>query len=1342
METNTTIPPDETLTKIISLVKSGQLEEAEDQIENLYAANLDSPSIHLLRADLLMKLGRPEEAHHALEVAYKFTPDNLEVLKRVAASRDAYGSQAAAVYEELAKKLESENAPASEVIAALNRGMVVAMRDGEKAEAQRMAEKLRAHGESTALPGSTNQNARTFGLTNIPGGIKALARMAGMADARNPDLFLTQYAERLVRLHDKGNYADSLEVYRSLHEYFKIVVELQSLTSNPANASGIRLETQGKSSQNGSERILFLLGWQVKKQQNRFTLEWDNRQVLAYRKQVSNALGINADELKSTLESGQVFKFNIPTDQVPILLGENYWTSNLINGSKSPGGFAEALLDTLQAAYLYVAFGNFNPETLLHVTEAFNPKALVKEHWRTFYLYGGALSIEKGRIEIPGGEPASGAWDRLVGTSHLKLNPFLNSLVSKDFGRLMAFYYILAGLPPANQQFFARNPKQLEAFYKAFCAPGKSLPGSDTFLRRNTVFFDVAREIPLNNEGMVLFPGGSGLWKDHRSGSKKEALAAKGEPKAESTGGKGLPADVSRGGKLEDESADSFISVASLSLLGGIGNNFLAPAKLPKDLASNGNLSSRSAGRQKPGERQPAYSSYTNRIKIPDADYANPFPSIQSLRKAQSGNQEAPPSSDDLLKKLAAEVAASSPSDRSQTGIESNPSESGSSSGSQAMGDAKDGADLGEGELKILAELFSNRDEGGKPLPTRLEAFLNMIRLEKHWGQPLDEDSVSLLLDNFTDHKDLFPYLAVLPPLAFAQLQGFFSVAETLDSSKSSDLALIVGDFQCLLKLLSLLHENGALEKNQVTAILDTLCEQFSKATTNADFARSTYLVLESVKQNLQVSLTANNPGKASKSSKAGLAQADLDALLVQALAGVSNPMKVKFGSEELEIDLPSWKKDRMQEVLNLQAIPEMDQVLKLYQQLGKLGRTNQDWASTLGTMDGLISNLRDVDGTLWASVPKNLQHGMIQMNRERILRSLSLLKVSLAKGSSSSEQISNVGKVEEALHPALHLSLLGWIYAYHFAPNDLLIKEDPLFIRRHHFLTTSATARVLWRDTDLDSVDPDSGSYVRGGVAQIAAVAGEVGLTTDEPETAVGRDQPGARLAAAQLAALRAIPWKKWNSRQLQDYCLKVRLGRELLAESSLNPSILTEISDDLRVLVGPTRARLLLQTLPGSTTADSAYPLSSPELYALANAYWKRKGSKGWSKSPLVSQVKAEDSRQGPALPNWAGGYYPHASGCPHAHASSLGSYEEYQNLKDPGLISERLSHVLLDLAEKMDRSGLPLDLLPLVAEPAVRQLGMTKGMSDWSDWQSALVGFRDLRLEPLLSQLQAAP
>ena len=376
--------------------------------------------------------------------------------------------------------------------------------------------------------------------------------------------------------------------------------------------------------------------------------------------------------------------------------------------------------------------------------------------------------------------------------------------------------------------------------------------------------------------------------------------------------------------------------------------------------------------------------------KKSDEQETNPFPVGQYSEKSRSTRKAIPFPPVDSMKKVDVKESAPLP-----VAVVMN-----------------EGEEQRESEIKILTEMFSTRDEAGRQTPTRLEAFLTIVRLEKHWGKTLDESSVSLLLENFSEHKQLFPYLASLPPLGTNQLRDFFLAVRNLDSLKSPDLALIVGDFQCFLKLLSLLYENGAIQESSVSLLLENLCQRFATVKTDAEFARSSFLVLDSLKKNLQYSLAAqDSEDRLIRASGDGTrpdlnpsvetTNHDIDELLFEAFAGPSNITRVKLDSEEIEVDLPGWKKKRMREVMALQAIPATDQLLIIFQQLDSLANEGQDPTSHLQSVDSLINNLRDVDETLWESVPKDLQLSMIQPHREKILRSLSALKISIGRGGS-----------------------------------------------------------------------------------------------------------------------------------------------------------------------------------------------------------------------------------------------------------------------------------------------------------------------------------------------------
>jgi hypothetical protein len=160
-------------------------------------------------------------------------------------------------------------------------------------------------------------------------------------------------------------------------------------------------------------------------------------------------------------------------------------------------------------------------------------------------------------------------------------------------------------------------------------------------------------------------------------------------------------------------------------------------------------------------------------------------------------------------------------------------------------------------------------------------------------------------------------------------------------------------------------------------------------------------------------------------------------------------------------------------------------------------------------------------------------------------------------------------------LNPHVQVTLLGWAYAFYFSPRDLILASDPWFVRRHQFFDASSGKETIWAPTQVCSY-VSGGSYLSGGLAQIAATAGEVGLVGRDAGGSVGSDTASSKMAAMQLASLRSIPWAAVDEHGPRQLALKSLFGRELLAEAIRNPEVQAELSEPLLHLIGLRRAKV----------------------------------------------------------------------------------------------------------------------------------------------------------------------
>ncbi len=187
----------------------------------------------------------------------------------------------------------------------------------------------------------------------------------------------------------------------------------------------------------------------------------------------------------------------------------------------------------------------------------------------------------------------------------------------------------------------------------------------------------------------------------------------------------------------------------------------------------------------------------------------------------------------------------------------------------------------------------------------------------------------------------------------------------------------------------------------------------------------------------------------------------------------------------------------------------------------------------------------------------------------------------------------------------------------------------------------------------------------------------------------------------------------------------VKLRLARELVAVASLKPSMANEVAELTTGLIGLVRRTRLLGSLTAHDAEGAIKLLSSSDLYFLAERYWQRHGNKQMAESPLTTAMQSLElpvqQRRGHAF----GGIHPTTYGCLHTHLLPLSPYEDYENFRFADAMSERLSHLLLDLAAEMDRIGIPAEALAVLGEPAIREWTRKARMNDRDDWMAALEG-----------------
>jgi hypothetical protein len=156
--------------------------------------------------------------------------------------------------------------------------------------------------------------------------------------------------------------------------------------------------------------------------------------------------------------------------------------------------------------------------------------------------------------------------------------------------------------------------------------------------------------------------------------------------------------------------------------------------------------------------------------------------------------------------------------------------------GSRPVGSLRQPSSAAE-EDEILLPLLAARHNRNTQQSPLVEAFLGLVRLQRHRHQPMDEPLAALLLQKHSQYQHLFPYLASLPELTISEIALLFEAAKHLEGLDSSQLNLAVGEFHSLIQFLIVLSGNNALRDGDAARLFAELCRGFWHAKTDADFA-------------------------------------------------------------------------------------------------------------------------------------------------------------------------------------------------------------------------------------------------------------------------------------------------------------------------------------------------------------------------------------------------------------------------------------------------------------------------------------------------------------------------
>jgi len=641
-------------------------------------------------------------------------------------------------------------------------------------------------------------------------------------------------------------------------------------------------------------------------------------------------------------------------------------------------------------------------------------------------------------------------------------------------------------------------------------------------------------------------------------------------------------------------------------------------------------------------------------------------------------------------------------------------------------------------EDEVLLRMLDTRCDVDGAQFNQIEIFLALVRLESHRREPLDEPSALLLADNYPRYREVFPFFASLPDPSFGEFASFFQACRNLESLDKRMLNLALGQFQALLQLASLLFENGALADSATGAIVTSTCDLFARARQPSDFAQASL-------QSLQQLLDALKPPQGRASSYApenplstpGEAPATPDEKLLSAFSGPAKRVSFRVEDREYTVDRASQQRDRMREVLDLQLATRLEPLLRINQAVSQLLGKQGNPLGRIEEIENAITRLKEVDARVQKSLNACVRQKMVFGRPEELLALARQLREGVEKDSKKLPEIATA--LLGQLNPYVKHTLVAWVYAYYFSPQDLVIAEDPFLVRKHQFFEDDLHHKNHWPGASQRTNLVGPGTFIGGALFQLGLIAGRIGLTQVEEGTSFARNSTKDALIRTQIAGMRAVPWARLAQSDVHAVGVALRFAREVVLAASLKQELASEVGELTLGLIGLGRRSQLLRALTHHDVAGALRLLSSSDLFFLGERFWQKHGAEKLGENPTTLAMQQVNRNRLRTSANFFGGPHLRTFGCLHNHLPSLRPYEDYENFRLADVMSERLGHFLLNLVESLDRLGIPVEALALVGEPAVRELASNAAMNDRDDWMAVIESAAQVRIPELILAVQ---
>jgi len=591
-------------------------------------------------------------------------------------------------------------------------------------------------------------------------------------------------------------------------------------------------------------------------------------------------------------------------------------------------------------------------------------------------------------------------------------------------------------------------------------------------------------------------------------------------------------------------------------------------------------------------------------------------------------------------------------------------------------------------EDEVLLHLAQTHYKDKAVRRTELDNFLAVSHIDAHRTEQLSEESALLLAQHYADSSAAYSYFEDLTALDSAAFRQFFAAVDRIKTHPLVDANLQLGQLHSLIEWICLLRQRQVIGDAEASKLFAYVSGRFAAADVDASYTSAS---LESARSILAY---CRQPEENIRP----------DEQIRRCLLGNAG----KTGSK------PAIA---FQRVLEMQNAPSLDTLLSMYDAASKLTAKGID-SGEIATLEKAAAAIPAVELPKGTKVVGKEKDGILRYDPSSIKKVIEQLQQKAAKRKPNLKDIQKESQELLAeLEPQVTAGLAGPVYAYFLRPTDLVVSNDALLLRKHHYFDFSADRAQdqMIRESEFESSSEGAGSHFKGGFAQFGLAAGSA--------ASVGWKTGGASseaAVAAEIAAIRGAQWDHLEESDQRLVSLRVSVSREWIFQATSHPDEFQALSEETMGLLSLSRRADLLTGIEARAWRKVWESVTLPDLFQLGGQYLAHYKKAAWS-SPVTAELGATAALNDGSRLSILGPVSYHAFGCSHPHLHVDAPYEEYERRMLPVEIAERAAEFKLFLAYRADIGGVDPSALSEIAEPLAAKAFRASQMNDFRDWRS---------------------